>query len=424
MVARGNTGAEEVARVFLLLRGAEVYAPEPLGRQDVLIAEGQIARIAPHIALSRRALPDLQVRSLSGMALTPGFIDAHVHIAGGGGEGGFQHRTPPVHLSALAPHGTTRVVGLLGTDGVTRSVAELLAEARRITALGLSASMLTGAYQLPTRTLTGTVRSDLVFIPEVLGAGEIAIADDRGSHPSGRDLLEIASEVRVGALLAGKKGLLHIHVGDGIRRLAALSAVLRRSALPNDLFSATHLNRNPDLLADAPDLSRRGAYADVTAGIFPAPGDEKPVDPAVALAHLLREGDPAHVTMSSDGNGSSPVFDGKGRLAGIGIGAPGRLHWALRRAVLEEGVPLQRALPVVTSNVAAALGLENAGRIAVGCSADLLVLDDRLEVTQAYARGRLAAEHGQLRLPDPFTSADAKGRKRVESVANKSPSAT
>ena len=187
----------------LLLRGAEVYAPEPLGRKDVLIAGDRIARIAPRIVLTSRSLPGLEVRRLHGLTLVPGFIDAHVHIAGGGGEGGFQHRTSPVQMQALAPHGTTRVVGLLGTDAVTRSIAELLAEARRLTALGLSAFMLTGAYQLPTRTLTGSVRSDLVFIPEVLGAGEIAIADDRGSHPTGRDLLEIASEVRVGALLAG-----------------------------------------------------------------------------------------------------------------------------------------------------------------------------------------------------------------------------
>ncbi|MDA8344560.1 MAG: beta-aspartyl-peptidase [Thermaerobacter sp.] len=411
--------------MFLLLRGADVYAPEPLGRQDVLIASGRIARIAPHISLSRRSLPDLRVHSLAGMALVPGYIDAHVHIAGGGGEGGFQHRTPPVHLEALAPHGTTRVVGLLGTDGVTRTVAELLAEARRLTALGLSASILTGAYQLPTRTLTGSVRSDLVLIPEVLGAGEIAIADDRGSHPSDRDLLEIASEVRVGALLAGKKGILHMHVGDGIRKLASLQAVLRRSALPNDLFSATHLNRNPDLLAEAPDLTHRGAYADLTAGIFPAPGDDKPVDPAEALAHLLKEGDPSRVTMSSDGNGSSPVFDDAGRLVGIGVGAPGRLHWALRRAVIEQKVPLELALPVVTRNVAAALGLEDVGRIAVGCSADLVALNVDLSVTEVFARGRLAAQRGQLRLPDPFApSADAKGKKRVESVSDKSPAPT
>ncbi len=408
--------------LFALLRGADCYAPEPLGRRDVLIAGGVVAKVAPRIAPERGILPDLRVHDLSGRILAPGFIDMHVHIAGGGGEGGYQHRTPPIEPRALGPYGTTGVVGLLGTDGVTRSVADLLAEARRLTALGLTADIFTGAYQLPTRTLTGSVRSDLVFLPEVLGAGEIAIADDRGSHPSGHDLVAIGAEVRVGALLAGKKGILHIHVGDGPRRLEALREAMRRSALPDDLFSATHLNRSPDLFAEAADLTRLGAYADITAGIFPAPGDPSPVDPAQALADLLHRGHPERVTMSSDGQGSSPVFDGQGKLVGLGIGQASRLHWALRRAVLKHGAPLELALAAVTSHVAAALGLPGRGRIAAGGAADLVVLDDDLHVREVFARGRLCARDGQWLLPDPFQPEDAaKGLRRLAKTRSRSP---
>lgn len=408
--------------MFVLLRGAECYAPEPLGKQDVLIAGGVVARIAPTILPEQGILPDLKVHDLTGRMLVPGFIDMHVHIAGGGGEGGYQHRTPPIEPQALGPNGTTGVVGLLGTDGVTRSIADLLAEARRLTALGLTAEILTGAYQLPTRTLTGSVRSDLVFLPEVLGAGEIAIADDRGSHPSDHDLIAIGAEVRVGALLAGKKGILHIHVGDGRRRLEALRQALRRSALPEDLFSATHLNRNPDLFGEAADLTRLGAYADVTAGIYPAPGDPRPIDPGEALADLLHHGRPERVTMSSDGQGSSPVFDAEGRLVGIGIGQASRLHWALRRAVLNYGAPLELALATVTSHVAAALGLPRRGCIAAGCAADLVVLDDDLGVHEVFARGRLCAQGGHWLLPDPFQHADAaKGLKRLAKTRSRSP---
>jgi beta-aspartyl-dipeptidase (metallo-type) len=407
--------------MFELLRGAECFAPEPLGRQDVLLAGGAIARIAPSIEPERGVLPDLRVHDLRGRMLAPGFIDMHVHIAGGGGEGGYQHRTPPIEPAALGPHGTTSVVGLLGTDGVTRSVADLLAEARRLTALGLTAGIMTGAYQLPTRTLTGSVRSDLVFLPEVLGAGEIAIADDRGSHPSGHDLVAIGAEVRVGALLAGKKGILHIHVGDGRHRLAALRAALRRSALPEDLFSATHLNRNPDLFSEAADLTRLGAWADVTAGIFPAPGDLRPIDPAAALAELLARGNPERVTMSSDGQGSSPVFDAGGKLSGLGIGQASRLHWAMRRAVLSYHVPLDAALAAITSHPAAALGLPRRGRIAPGLAADLVVLDDDLQVEAAFARGRLCAKRGQWLLPDPFGRPAANVARRVAKTRSRSP---
>ena len=408
--------------MFELLRGAECFDPKPLGRQDVLIAGDTIARIAPSIEPDQGILPDLRVHDLRGRLLVPGFIDMHVHIAGGGGEGGFQHRTPPIDPKALGPHGTTGVVGLLGTDGVTRSVADLLAEARRLTALGLTANILTGAYQLPTRTLTGSVRSDILFLPEVLGAGEIAVADDRGSHPSGHDLVSIGAEVRVGALLAGKKGILHIHVGDGERRLEAVRDALRRTALPEDLFSATHLNRNPDLFAEAADLTRMGAYADVTAGIFPAPGDRRPVDPGEALAELLHRGHPERVTMSSDGQGSSPVFDEQGKLVGLGIGQTSRLHWALRRAVLKYGAPFELALATITSHAAAALGLPKRGGIESGWQADLVVLDDDLQVREVFARGRLCARDGHWLLPDPFQTPDsAKGLRRLAKTKSRSP---
>jgi len=407
-------------KMFCLLRGADCYAPEPLGRRDVLLAAGRIARVAREIRPDRALVGELEVHELGGDILAPGFLDMHVHIAGGGGEGGFQHRTPPIAPQALGPHGTTHVVGLLGTDGVTRSVADLLAEARRLTALGLGADVFTGAYQLPTRTLTGSVRSDLVFLPEVLGAGEIAIADDRGSHPAARDLLEIAAEVRVGALLAGKKGLLHIHVGDGARRLQALRDALRESDLPSDLFSATHLNRNPDLFAEAADLTRQGAWADVTAGIFPAPGDPRPVDPAAALAHLLRHGRRDRVTMSSDGQGSSPVFDAQGHLAGLGIGEAGRLHWAMRRAVLREGVALEDALAAITSHPAQALGLEGRGVLREGAAADLVVLGQDLAVRLAFIGGRLSAQDGRWLLPDPFGGAPSSAR-RVRRLQSRAP---
>lgn len=411
--------------MFLLLRGGDLYGPDPMGRKDILIAGERIAAIAPQIRASRRSLPGLRVRDLGGRVVLPGFIDAHVHIAGGGGEGGFSHRTPPVPTRMLLPSGTTTVVGLLGTDGVTRSIAELLAEARSLQAQGMSAHILTGAYQLPTRTLTGSVRSDILYLPEALGAGEIAIADDRGSHPSGRDLISIAAEVRVGALLAGKKGILHIHVGDGPARLSHLRRALRRSALPSDLFSATHLNRDPDLFSEAADLTHRGAYADVTAGIYPAPGDEKPVDPARALSELLRSADPGRVTMSSDGGGSSPVFDSSGKLTGIGIGDPGRLLWAFRRAVQHEGVPLEQAAAAVTRTVAQALGLPDRGRLEEGAQADLIVFDQDLSPQEVYARGRLVAKRGQLLLESPFVQEGGRSAvSRVHKVSRRSPAGT
>jgi HEAT repeat protein len=54
-------------------------------------------------------------------------VDAHVHLIGGGGEAGPSTRVPPVSLTQLSTAGITTVVGVLGTDGTTRSVADLVA---------------------------------------------------------------------------------------------------------------------------------------------------------------------------------------------------------------------------------------------------------------------------------------------------------
>ena len=104
---------------MLLVKNAEIYAPEYLGKKDLLICGGKIECIQDSI----RELPvECEVLDAEGKILTPGFLDQHVHITGGGGEGSFHTRTPELQMSELVENGITTVVGLLGTDGITRSV--------------------------------------------------------------------------------------------------------------------------------------------------------------------------------------------------------------------------------------------------------------------------------------------------------------
>lgn len=76
---------------MLLIKNARVYAPAPLGKRDILLAGGRIAAMEealdPH-------LPGVEVLDAEGKTAVPGFIDQHVHITGGGGEGGFHSRVP------------------------------------------------------------------------------------------------------------------------------------------------------------------------------------------------------------------------------------------------------------------------------------------------------------------------------------------
>ena len=83
--------------MLTLIRNAKIYAPEYLGVQDVLTADSRILKIGPDIPEVREY--DVQTIDGTGMLLFPGFIDSHVHILGGGGEGSYHTRTPEIMLT-------------------------------------------------------------------------------------------------------------------------------------------------------------------------------------------------------------------------------------------------------------------------------------------------------------------------------------
>jgi len=396
----------------LLVRHADLYDPEPRGIVDVLAVGEKVVAVGERLPRPRLgADADLEVVDLRGGKLVPGFVDMHVHLAGGGGEGGFLNRTPSVPLSALARAGTTTAVGLLGTDGVTRSVQELLAVVRAVNDAGLTAYMFTGAYEMPTRTITGSVRADIVLIDRILGTGEIALSDDRSSHPSEDDLAHLAAETRVGGLLAGKAGVLHLHMGSGRRGLTPVLDLLRQRDLPAGMFVPTHVNRRQALLEQAVELAALGAGIDLTTGFEPPPDtppERRSVAAGQALAQLLAAGVALdRITLSSDAGGSAPVFDERGDLVGIGVGHPSELWHGARKAVVAGDVALASALACVTRNPARRLRLAAKGRVRPGSDADLVALDDDLGVARVWARGRLVARGGRALLHGPFEGAYA-----------------
>ena len=68
-----------------VLKQGDIYAPEHLGRKDILIEGSRIARIADHID-EYDQIEEVEKVDLGGHILTPGYMDIHVHITGGGGE--------------------------------------------------------------------------------------------------------------------------------------------------------------------------------------------------------------------------------------------------------------------------------------------------------------------------------------------------
>jgi beta-aspartyl-dipeptidase (metallo-type) len=360
--------------LLTVIRNASVYAPEPLGRQDILIGGGKILQIAPDIDI--KASFDIEEIDGAGHVATPGFVDSLVHFSGGGGEGGFSSRTQPLLPETALAAGVTTMIGALGTDDITRSHADLLATARAYQAHGLSAYALTGSYRVPVRTLTGSVRDDLTLIGDFIGVGEIAIADHRGSQPTVDEMSRLAADARVGALLSGKRGTILVHVGDDEEGLALLHLATDRHPASRAQWHPTHINRRRPLLEQGIAWALAGGSVDLTTSTTPEILAEGEVPAAEALAALLAAGVPSgRITMSSDGQASLPRFDAQGRLLDSGVAAVGSLHEAVHEAVRRFGVPLEQALMSVTSAPAAIWGLPGKGRLAAGADADVLLLD-------------------------------------------------
>ena len=70
---------------MILIKNAKIYSPKFLGKKDIFICNGKIVCIAENLEPN---LPNVKVINASNFTAIPGFIDKHVHITGGGGEGG------------------------------------------------------------------------------------------------------------------------------------------------------------------------------------------------------------------------------------------------------------------------------------------------------------------------------------------------
>jgi beta-aspartyl-dipeptidase (metallo-type) len=370
---------------MLLLRNADLYAPEPRGLQNLLLAGETIVWIGPKLPALPAGL-EIEEHDCDGARVIPGLVDGHVHLTGGGGEAGPGTRVPPLALSRLTTGGVTTAIGVLGTDDTVRSPAELVTVARGLIAEGISAWCYTGGYHFPPATVTGSVRGDIVLIDLIVGVGEFAISDHRSSQPTLDELLRVAGDAHVGGLMAGKAGVVHLHLGSGPRGLDLVRQALEHSELPAAVFNPTHVNRGKALFEEAMALARRGCTIDITA--FPIEEGEDAWSAADALIRYHDKGlPPERVTVSSDGGGCLPTFDANGRVVGLDVGQPAAMAGALQELVAG-GQPLERVLPAFTANPARHLMLSKKGRLATGCDADLVVLDDGGKVRDVMARGR------------------------------------
>ena len=378
---------------MLLIKNANVYAPESLGIKDLLIANGSIQAIENNIEKNKLFS---QIWDAQEKIVTPGIIDQHVHIIGAGGKNGFHSMTPEIKMTDLISCGTTTVVGLLGTDGSSRSIKTLNAKTKSLINEGISAYMYTGYYGLDPIHLTESVKDDMMFIDNVLGC-KIALADIRSSYPTPLELVRLLKDIRVGGMLASKKGILHIHLGALTDKMDVLFDLVENFEFPIEHISPTHVGRTKDLFEQAIKFAKLGGMIDITTGA------SKYTDPYKSVLYALEKGvDISKITFSSDGNAGLEKLDDKGKLIGFRKAPVDKNLEEVISLIKKGGVSIEDAFKIITKNPANNLGLTNKGIIKVGADADFCVFDSDLKLMDVLAHGVLMMENYDLKVNDSF----------------------
>ncbi len=350
-----------------IIKNGDVYSPQHSGDKDILCIGEKIIKIGQIVDedVSRLNLK-IQTVDSTGCFVFPGFIDPHEHIIGGSGEKGFASRSPQITLPEIVLGGITTVVGCIGTDIYSRNMPALLAQAREFNEEGITSFIYSGGYAVPPSTLTGNVRTDMILINEVIGAGEMAISDFRGSQPTTWEIARIVADCYVGGTLTGKCGVTHFHMGDSERGLDPLLELCKNHDVCKDSLYPTHINRNDRLLKQAAELTQQGYQFDMDTT------DEK-------LTEELKKfvdwgGDLSRLTVSTDASHTSPTT----------------MWQEMVKVHKELGWPWEKILPIITTNTARILKFHQKGRIEVDKDADFAIIDKKtLRVKHVVARGKI-----------------------------------
>ena len=378
---------------MLLIKNTYLYSPTSVGKKDILICNGKIVaienEITNHDVFS-------EVWDAQGLITTPGFIDQHIHVIGAGGKHGFASMTPQLHLGDLIKCGTTSVVGLLGTDGSTRSIKTLYSKIQALNQEGVSAYMYTGYYGLDKVYLMSSLQEDMIYIDSVIGC-KIAISDIRSSYPSALELLRLLRNVRVGGMLSGKKGILHLHLGALSSKMDVLFEIIENYEFPIEHISPTHVGRTKELFDQAILFAKMGGMIDITTGA------SKYTDPYKSVLYALDNNVSIdNITFSSDGNAGLDKLDSNDNLVGF-KSAPfdKNLEEVINLHKLG-GVSLEDSLKLITSNPAKNLGLKSKGQVKTNFDADLCFFDSDLNLCSVIANGKFMMKDCELVVKGSF----------------------
>jgi len=377
---RALTPFEEIPDSVVIVEGNKIATVGRRGRVQV-----------PHGALEIAA---------RGKTIVPGFVDVHLHGAGGHDVMEAEAGALETVAAAVARHGTTSLVATTVTaseEQTCRSVAGIarfISQARESTPRAPSAEILGIHFEGPfiSRARRGVHPEQWIAAPS---PGLLSRFLD-AAHGTAL-LLTLAPELP-GALelvAAARSAGLVVSLGhtdasyDEAR--AAIAAGARHAA---HVFNAMR----PFSHRETGVLGAVLTSPEVTAELI---ADGVHVD-AAAMRMLLDLKTPQRVILVSDGTAATGMPDGKYQLGtfevsvsgGVCRNAEGKLAGStltLDRAlrnIVALGVPLHAALGMVTANPARQIGLSTRkGMLAAGADADLVLLDPNLEVCGVMTRG-------------------------------------
>ena len=152
----------------------------------------------------------------------------------------------------------------------------------------------------------------------------------------------------------------------------------------------THINRNEMLFGKSIEYALKGGAVDFTGNenidYWETIRDEVRV--CNGIKRMLDAGvNPDRMTISSDGQGSLPMYSSDGEFLGMGVGQSSCLLKEVKECVFKTKIPLEIAISTITSNPAEILRLKGKGKIEEGYDADLCILDQELQLVEVIAKG-------------------------------------